>query len=156
MFEEDADADGDEDEAAEEFGLEAAGDFFAVVEGDAEAEEAAEEGDETDGAEGEGEGGETVVAGAGEGDAYGEGVYAGGQRQRESGFQALGVDRLLPFLPECINYHLSAYECEHPEGYPVVHRLQISTEAVCQQPPDKRHKRLEQTNRKPRIIRQLW
>ena len=142
--EEDLQADGDEDEAAEDAG--AAEEAGAEEAAEAEADEADGEGDGAD-QEGSGEGGAEAVVGDGEAD--GEGVDGGGhalQQQGARGFAGGGGRVRLFFAAEALADHFKAQEQEQAEGDPGDEALE-GGEKLLQElhaaPADKGHQELE-------------
>jgi len=137
-------ADEEEDETTQKFGFEALADATAKVHAEEVADDAEEEGAETDGDKGAEQRGYGTIVHHGHRDTHGKGVDAGGEGLQQLGAQSAGVEVLLFFGFVGIDHHADAEEGKEGEGYPVVVGFDITGKVTGSQPSDERHQGLEE------------
>ena len=154
MFNQNLDTNGDKDQAAEQFRLEAAGDLLAETECEGKAQQTPQEGNRTDRSQRPGQGSEGVIPRTGKCNADSQGVDTGRHGKYRLRLQAPGIESFLLFLLEGIQDHLPAEEEQDTEGDPMIVRLDVRAEPARQDPAEERHQRLKKPEKNGR--RQHW
>ena len=140
-------ADGDENDASEEFGLQSTTDFTAEADAQQMARDAEQKRTDSDDNERHQQRGEAFVASHREGNADSEGVDARGKsqshaRQPARRFEMAGIVGL-----KGTANHSSTQENEQSEGNPMVVSLDVMGEKARCQPSDERHQGLEKAEK---------
>ena len=148
MLDQDFYADAEQDQPAQQFGLYLPVYGRAEADAETEAQHAHQERDEADDEKRRQQLRKCGIAGAGEADADRHGVDAGGDREGQLRFQSAGLQGGRRLLMKGLPDHFPADESEHPEGDPMVHRLDIMAETAGEDPADERHQCLEKAENK--------
>ena len=139
-------ANGNEDDATQQLGMQPSG--YATAGDDAKrgTAEGKHERHQADGEQGKGDVAQGAEAGAGKGDAYCQRVDAGGYGHGENDCQLAGIEQMLFFfVAETLAYHVDSQETQQREGNPVVHLLNQAADVDEERPADERHEGLEET-----------
>lgn len=114
------DADEEEDETTQEFGLQPVADATAEADAEQIAYGAEQKGTHADGYKGPKQGADAGILHHSHRDAHGEGVDAGGDGLEQLGAEPPGIDMMVLNGFAGIEHHTNAKEGEQAEGYPVV------------------------------------
>lgn len=144
MLDEHLDADGDEDDAAQQVGPDFPGNGFSALDAGREPDEGQQEGNPADNQQGIQNFGELRHADAGKRDADGQSVDAGGDGQGQDDLQTLGIEVPVLLLLEGFDNHFGAQKSQDAEGNPVVNVFDEMPEIFRSYPSDERIEPLEE------------
>ena len=142
------DSDSQQNNAAQKFRAHFFVDGTAELHPDGESDEAHEKGYQADDEQWLYKLIRALIPCAGIGNANRQGIDTGCDGQKKLCLQIARAEAGLLFFLEGIGNHLCADKRQHPKGNPMVNRLNVSAEAICQKPADKWHHSLEKAKQK--------